>query len=38
MKFDKLFPYACDFLTGVKDYFILKEKYNPFCLYASSIL
>ena len=27
-EFDKLFPYACDFLTGVKDYFILKEKYN----------
>jgi len=27
-EFDKLFPYACDFLTSVKDYFILKEKYN----------
>ena len=27
-EFDKLFPFACDFLTGVKDYFILKEKYN----------
>lgn len=27
-EFDKLFPYACEFLSSVTDYFIPKEQYN----------
>lgn len=27
-EFDNLFPYACDFLISIKEYFIPKEQYN----------
>ena len=27
-EFDRLYPYACDFLGVVKEYFMPKEQYN----------